>query len=66
MFARDELLEITRLLVLIETFLLHVDLKTRGSSLPGDQVAEKLGQYAETHARMEMPEGAQRYVAQRG
>ncbi|WP_420333298.1 carnitine 3-dehydrogenase [Roseibium sp.] len=50
----------------VETFLLHVDLKTRGSSLPGAQVAEKLGQYADKHVRMDMPEGAQRYVGQRG
>lgn len=50
----------------VETFLLHVDLKTRGSSLPGAQVAEKLGQYADKHVRMDMPEGAKRYVGQRG
>nr|WP_319383171.1 carnitine 3-dehydrogenase [uncultured Roseibium sp.] len=54
------------LVATVETFLLHVDLKTRASSLPGDQVAEMLGRYADKHARMEMPEGAQRHVAQRG
>ncbi|MET1411632.1 carnitine 3-dehydrogenase [Roseibium sp. HPY-6] len=55
-----------RLAATVETFLLHVDLATRASSLPGEPVATKLGEFAEAHASMPLPEGAQRFVGQRG
>lgn len=54
-----------RLAATVETFLLHVDLATRASTLPGELVARKLDQFAQTHAPMPLPEGAQRYVGQK-
>ncbi len=49
----------------VETLLLHVDLKTRGSSLPGPRVAEKLAEYARAHAELPPPAGVQRFVGQK-
>lgn len=48
-----------------ETFLLHVDLNTRSSCMPTDEVLEKLTAFAKKHAGLPMPEGAGRYVGQR-
>ncbi len=55
-----------KLAATVETFLLHVDLSTRASCLPGAQVAEKLASFAAAHAQLPFPEGAGRYVAQKG
>ena len=50
----------------VETLLLHIDLNARKTSVPSDDVAEKLGAYAEKHADLPKPEGAGRYIGQRG
>jgi carnitine 3-dehydrogenase / betainyl-CoA thioesterase len=48
-----------------ETLLLHVDLNTRSSSLPSEEVGRNLNTYAEAHAQLPMPEGAGRFVGQK-
>ncbi len=48
-----------------EYLLIHVDLSTRASSVPGGDVAEKLGDLAARHAALGMPEGAGRFVGER-
>ncbi len=50
----------------METFLLHVDLSTRRSAPARGDVAEALATFAQAHAGMPRPEGAGRYVGQRG
>jgi carnitine 3-dehydrogenase len=54
-----------KLAATVETLLLHVDLSTRGSSLPEAEVSEKLAEFANGHATMPPPEGAQRHVGQK-
>ena len=49
----------------IETFLLHINLTTRKTSLPAPEIAERLKSYATQHAALPRPEGAGRHVAQR-
>lgn len=49
----------------VETLLLHMDLKTRGTSLPAETVAQRLSEYAARHKAMPPPEGVGRYVGQR-
>lgn len=39
----------------VESLLIHVDLKTRRSSMPSGRVAKRLGAYAEAHARYGSP-----------
>ena len=51
-----------RLLATVEHMLIHVSLKTRSASLPGDAVAAKLAEIAELHAALPMPEGAGRAI----
>lgn len=51
-----------RLLATVEHMLIHVSLKTRSASLPGDEVAAKLAEIAELHAALPMPEGAGRAI----
>jgi len=53
-----------RLLATGEHMLLHVDLATRKSSLPSDEVAEALGRIATAHAGLPPVEGAGRAVGQ--
>jgi carnitine 3-dehydrogenase len=48
-----------------EILLLHMNLKTRCTSLPDRKVAVKLNTYAKTHADILMPCGAGRYVGQK-
>ena len=48
-----------------ETLQLHMDLKTRATSLPSGKVAAKLNTYVKAHANMLPAEGAGRYVGQR-
>jgi len=50
----------------METFLLHVDLGTRRSAPARADVAEALAAFGQAHAGMPRPEGAGRYVGQRG
>ena len=50
----------------METFLLHVDLGTRRSAPARADVAEALAAFGQAHAGMPRPEGAVRYVGQRG
>lgn len=50
----------------VETLLLHIDLNVRKTSVPSEEVAAKLAAYAETHAGLPRPEGAGRYIGQRG
>lgn len=47
-----------------EHLLVHVDLETRKSSLPGEAVAAKLAEIAALHGRLSVPEGAGRFVGQ--
>ncbi len=47
-----------------ETLQLHMDLKTRNTSLPSRKVAIKLNAYAKAHTVMPSPQGAGRYVGQ--
>lgn len=49
----------------VETLLLHMDLNARGTSLPSDAVADRLGAFAKEHAGLPTPDGAGRYVGQR-
>lgn len=48
-----------------EQLLLHMDLRARKSALPPDAVAAWLGAAKEAHAGLALPEGFQRFVAQR-
>lgn len=50
----------------METFLLHVSLETRRSVAAEGVVLEKLQGFASDHAGMDIPDGAGRYVGQRG
>jgi len=50
----------------METMLLHVDLTTRASCPPEPVVEEKLAAFAGAHANLPSPEGAGRFVGQRG
>ncbi len=45
-----------------EHLLIHVDLNTRQSSVPGDAVAAKLGSIADAHAKLDPPQGMGRAV----
>ncbi|MEM1342110.1 MAG: carnitine 3-dehydrogenase, partial [Pseudomonadota bacterium] len=49
----------------VETILLHVDLSTRKSCPPAEQVALALAQYADAHRHLPRPEGVGRFVGQR-
>lgn len=49
----------------VETLLLHMDLNTRRTSLPAEQVVTELEKYAASHAAIEWPEDAGRYVGKR-
>ncbi|WP_420339245.1 carnitine 3-dehydrogenase [Roseibium sp.] len=49
----------------VETLLLHVDLTTRASSLPDQNVLEQLQSYHDAHAALGQPEGAGRSVGQK-
>ncbi|UWQ22246.1 carnitine 3-dehydrogenase [Jannaschia sp. W003] len=46
----------------METFLLHVDLRTRRAAPPAPAVAAALGAWAEAHAALPRPEGAGRAI----
>ncbi|MEL6641277.1 MAG: carnitine 3-dehydrogenase, partial [Pseudomonadota bacterium] len=61
LFGPDQVLAAT-----VETFLIHMDLTTRASSLPSEAVAAAMDGYATAHADLPKPEGAGRYVGQRG
>ena len=50
----------------VETLLLHVDLATRKSCPPQEIVAGTLHAYADPHGRLPQPDGAGRFVGQRG
>ncbi|MEM7056398.1 MAG: carnitine 3-dehydrogenase [Pseudomonadota bacterium] len=54
-----------RLLATGEHMLLHVSLETRATCEPGPAVAAKLGEIADLHAALPMPEGAGRAVGQK-
>ncbi|WP_297836303.1 carnitine 3-dehydrogenase [uncultured Roseibium sp.] len=54
-----------KLAATMETLLLHVDLNTRASSLPGAEVGEKLKAFADAHKALPFPEGAGRFVGQK-
>ena len=56
----DDLLAAT-----VETFLIHMDLNTRASSMPSDAVESAMRGYAEAHTKLPTPDGAGRYVGQR-
>lgn len=47
----------------VETMLLHVDLGTRRSSQPSENVMETLGKFASDHARLARPKAAGRGIA---
>ena len=49
----------------VETFLIHMDLTTRASSMPSPEVAAKMADYAAAHANLPAPEGLGRSVGQR-
>lgn len=49
----------------VESFMLHMDLVTRRTSLPSESVTAKLAAFAQAHARLPKPEGAGRFVGQR-
>ena len=51
-----------RLLATGEHMLIHVDMKSRSSSLPTDEVAAKLTALAATHANLPRPDGAGRAI----
>lgn len=48
-----------------ETFLLHMDLNNRTTSLPSEEVAEKLERYSIAHSSMPVPSSAGRSVGQK-
>lgn len=49
----------------VETLLIHMDLNARSTSLPSDEVAEKLNFYAQSHMALPIPSGVGRFVGQR-
>lgn len=49
----------------VETLLIHMDLTARKTSLPSDEVAEKLSKFASDHRAFPSPQGVGRYVGQR-
>ena len=51
-----------RLLATGEHMLIHVDINSRSSSLPTDEVAAKLTSLAATHANLPRPDGAGRAI----
>ena len=51
-----------RLLATAEHMLIHVDLKTRGASMPGDAVIEKMERIFSAHKNLPKPEGLSRAV----
>ena len=51
-----------RLLATAEHMLIHVDLKTRGASMPGDAVIEKMDRIYSAHKNLPKPEGLSRAV----
>ena len=51
-----------RLLATGEHMLIHVDLATRRASDPKPQIAVKLSQIADAHAKLPVPEGAGKAV----
>lgn len=51
-----------RLLATGEHMLLHVDINSRASSLPGEALARTLAEFANAHASMPVPEGAGRAI----
>jgi len=51
-----------RLLATAEHMLIHVDLKTRGASMPGDSVIEKMERIYSAHKNLPKPEGLSRAV----
>ncbi len=60
LYGPDDMLAAT-----VETFLLHMDLTSRRTSLPSAAVAGMTAQFATAHADLPHPEGAGRYVGQR-
>jgi len=54
-----------RLAATVETFLLHMDLTARTTSLPSEHVAAKMAVFATAHAELPVPDGAGRFVGQR-
>ena len=55
-----------KLCATVDSMLLHVDLTTRATSQPSDQVATKLSEYVVAHAAFPPPPEAGRGVGQRG
>ena len=51
-----------RLLATAEHMLIHVDLKTRGASMPNDLVLKRMGLVYEAHKKLPKPEGINRAV----
>ncbi|MDC3360156.1 carnitine 3-dehydrogenase [Candidatus Thioglobus sp.] len=51
-----------RLLATAEHMLIHVDLKTRGASIPNDLVLKRMGLVYEAHKKLPRPEGINRAV----
>ena len=51
-----------RLLATGEHMLIHVDMNTRSSCLPGEAVASRLAEIAQAHAKLPRPEGAGRAI----
>ena len=51
-----------RLLATAEHMLIHVDLKTRGASMPNDLVLKRMGLVYEAHKKLSKPEGINRAV----
>jgi carnitine 3-dehydrogenase len=51
-----------RLLATAEHMLIHVDLKTRGASMPNDLVVKRMGLVYEAHKKLPRPEGLSRAV----
>ena len=51
-----------RLLATAEHMLIHVDLKTRGASMPNDLVLKRMGLVYEAHKKLPRPEGISRAV----
>ena len=48
----------------MESLLLHTNMQTRKSCVPGDDVARRLLAYAEAHSKFPLPEGVGRHVGQ--
>ncbi len=51
-----------RLLATAEHMLIHVDLKTRGASMPSDTVVDRMGRIYSAHKKLPAPEGLSRAV----